>query len=55
MEKAFLGRPPGSHNVLEAAGVPDEAADVGILCYDSTNDDCYICTEAAGTWVKINA
>lgn len=37
------------------AGVPTEAAAVPTFCHDTTSDDVYICTVAAGTWVKINA
>ena len=41
--------------IISTAGVPDCAATVGTLCWDTTNSDAYICTVAAGTWVKINA
>ena len=34
---------------------PDYAAKVGTLCWDVTNSNAYICTVAAGTWVKLNA
>ena len=50
-EKIKIGKP----NCVVSAGVPDEASVVGTLCWDSTNRDAYICTVAAGTWVKINA
>jgi len=34
---------------------PDYAAKVGTLCWDVTNSNAYICKDAAGTWVKLNA
>ena len=58
VDKAFSGNAGikiGKPNVLISAGVPDSAAKVGTLCWDSTNNDAYICTVASGTWVKINA
>lgn len=58
VEKAFIGNRKiaiGNPNVVIAAGVPNVAAKVGTLCWDKTNSDAYICTVAAGTWVKINA
>lgn len=44
--------------IVSANAVPDFAAKVGTLCWNSTGanaGDAYICTVAAGTWVKINA
>lgn len=58
VDKAFSGNPrirTGRPEVVVKAGVPTEAAKVGTLCWDSTNSNAYICTVAAGTWVKINA
>lgn len=58
VDKAFKANQKvktGNPNVVLCAGVPDFAALVGTLCWDSTNLDAYICTVAAGTWVKINA
>lgn len=58
VQKAFVGNKGvkiGNPNCVVSAGVPDEAAKVGTLCWDSTNSDAYICTVASGTWVKINA
>ncbi len=58
VDKAFYGNSGikiGHPDVLIAAGVPATAAKVGTLCWDSTDSNAYICTVAAGTWVKINA
>lgn len=58
VNKAFSGNQKikiGQPVVQISAGVPDHAATIGTLCWDSTNSDAYICTVAAGTWVKINA
>lgn len=58
VNKAFAGNAKikiGKPDTHIAAGVPNHAAKVGTLCWDSTNSDAYICTVAAGTWVKINA
>jgi len=45
----------GNPDTRISAGVPNAAAKIGTLCWDKTNGDAYICTVAAGTWVKINA
>jgi len=58
VDKAFKGNAGikiGRPDCLISAGVPNTAAKVGSLCWDSTNSNAYICTVAAGTWVKINA
>jgi hypothetical protein len=61
VEKAFQhngGILHGNPDVVTNAGSPDTAskvAAIGTLCWDTTNSDAYICTVAAGTWVKINA
>lgn len=59
IDKAFVGnkriKAGKPRIILSTAGVPDCAAKVGTLCWDSTNSNAYICTVAAGTWVKINA
>ena len=41
--------------VKSVTGAPDMAAKVGTLCWNSYDTNAYICTVAAGTWVKINA
>jgi len=57
--KAFAGRKGalGSPDIINKAttGAPSSAAKVGTLCWNSYDEDSYICTVAAGTWVKINA
>jgi len=40
--------------IVSSSGVPDIASKVGTLCWDAVNSNAYICTQAAGTWVKIN-
>lgn len=58
VKKAFSGNKSikhGNPDTVISAGVPNAAAKVGTLCWDKTNSDSYICTVAAGTWVKINA
>lgn len=58
VKKAFSGNQKvkiGKPDTVISAGVPNVAAKVGTLCWDKTNSDSYICTVAAGTWVKINA
>ncbi len=58
VNKAFpdnRGITKGRPQCVVSAGVPNVAAKVGTLCWDSTNSNAYICTVAAGTWVKINA
>jgi len=41
--------------IVSTSGAPDCASPVGTLCYDASTGNCYICTVASGTWVKINA
>lgn len=41
--------------IKTTTGAPSDASPVGTLLYNSYDDDCYVCTVAAGTWVKINA
>lgn len=41
--------------VKTTTGAPSTANKVGTLCWNSYDLDAYICTVAAGTWVKINA
>lgn len=53
-KKAFGGRAIG-FNSEKGDGVPSHASKLGSLYWDYTNSDAYICTVAAGTWVKINA
>ena len=58
LKKAFPGNSRikgGKPRVVVNQGVPSFAAKVGTLCWDVTNSNAYICTVAAGTWVKINA
>lgn len=65
VDSAFPGNQKikfGHPNVVISAGAPDFAAKVGTLCVNVTSyssstklADCYICTVAAGTWVKLNA
>jgi len=59
VDKAFQhnkGILHGNPKTITNAGDPaSTASKVGMLCYDTTNDDAYICTVATGTWVKINA
>ena len=57
--KAFAGRRGAIGNALvikkATTGAPSSAAKVGTLCWNSYDSDAYICTVAAGTWVKVNA
>jgi hypothetical protein len=56
--KAFRGNrriTAGKPRTIVSAAAPDCAAKVGVLCWDKTNSNAYICTVASGTWVKINA
>lgn len=57
LDKAFLGRKRIFNNSIEklTTGAPASSVPIGTLCYNSYDDDCYIATDAAGTWVKINA
>ena len=56
IDKAFGGRQDIWQNVITNAGIPSSiTAPVGTLCWDTTNEDAYICTVADTTWVKINA
>ena len=58
VQKCFSGNTAilhGRPNVCACAGVPDFAAKLGTLCWDSTNKEGYICTVISGTWVKLNA
>ena len=58
VEKAFKGNQrikTGRPRIIVSAAAPDCASPVGGLCWDKTNKNAYICTVAAGTWVKINA
>ena len=55
--KAFLGHKNIFTNLIEKklTGAPTNNSRIGTLCYNSADDDCYIATDAAGTWVKINS
>lgn len=57
--KAFAGRRGvlGAVPIIKktTTGAPSSAALVGTLCWNTYDSDAYICTVAAGTWVKINA
>lgn len=56
--KAFTGNQKiakGHPDVQMSDGVPTAHAKVGTLCWDYTNEDAYISTDKAGTWVKINS
>ena len=58
--KAFAGKHgvlgTGAEVILKATtGAPSTANKVGVFCWNSFDGDAYICTVAAGTWVKINA
>ncbi|OQB06998.1 MAG: hypothetical protein BWY21_01804 [Parcubacteria group bacterium ADurb.Bin216] len=41
--------------IKTTTGAPSSAAKIGTLCWNSYDSDAYVCTVAAGTWVKINA
>jgi len=57
--KAFAGRRGALGKVpiikKTTTGAPSSANKVGTLCWNTFDGDAYICTVAAGTWVKINA
>ena len=61
LDKAFPGNKRikgGKPRVVVSDAVPDFAAKVGTLCWHTSGaaaGNAYICTVAAGTWVKINA
>ncbi len=59
IDVAFGGRKNIWSNLIVKVltGAPGAALGtrVGLLCYNSFDDDCYICTVKATTWVKINA
>ena len=58
VNKAFPGNArikAGRPKIIISAGASSGAAPVGTLGWDTTNKEAYICTLAAGTWVKINA
>ena len=56
IEKAFGGYEDPLSKCIKGAGVPSSNAKrIGIIYYDTTNDNCYIATDTSGTWVKINA
>ena len=59
INKAFGGRRNIWSNLIvkTTTGAPSGAlgTQVGILCYNSYDDDCYICTVLSTTWVKINS
>jgi hypothetical protein len=57
-KKAFPGNGrigAGKPRVVGSDAAPDFAEKVGTLCWDVTNSNAYICSVAAGTWIKINA
>lgn len=58
-QKAFGGRRGVLGNVIiiskATTGAPTSAAPKGTLLYNTFDDDVYLCTDATGTWVKINA
>ena len=46
----------GQPDVIVTNGAPTSiTAPIGLLAWDVTNSDGYICTVADTTWVKINA
>ena len=54
--KVFGGHDMCWNRIETNAGVPTHNAEhKGIICYDTTNKDYYIATDAVGTWVKMNA
>ena len=57
VKKAFNGHANIWKNIIVTTASPNGTATgaVGWLCWDETNEDAYICTAAASTWVKINA
>jgi len=55
LRKAFGGRANIFDNVIISTAAPTSANKIGTLCWDKTNENAYICTVAAGTWVAINA
>lgn len=62
VKKAFVengGILHGNPNVIVSAGTGSPngiiSGVVGLLCYNVTDGDAYICTAAPSTWVKINA
>lgn len=59
LNKAFTNNKnirTGRPTVIVTDGTPaGTAAKVGVLAWDKTNSNAYICTVASGTWVKINA
>ncbi len=60
VQKAFKGNQrirTGRPRIIVKAttGAPSSAAEVGTLCWNAFDGNAYICTVAAGTWVKINA
>ncbi len=54
--KVFGGwKDPLSHITI-GSGAPTHATDrVGVLYWDYTGEDGYVCTVISGTWVKMNA
>ena len=60
-DKVGLGKASKRRNPFKTCvvktdtGAPSSAAPVGALCWNSFDGDAYVCTVAAGTWVKINA
>ena len=60
VKKAFMGNQRIKTGrprciVKTTTGAPSSAAKVGTLLWNSFDLDAYICTVAAGTWVKINS
>jgi hypothetical protein len=60
VDKAFYGNPRIKAGrpeciIKTTTGAPSSAAKVGTLCWNSYDEDAYICTVATGTWVQINA
>lgn len=56
IEKVFGGTKDPFEHLTQRAGVPTHnARSIGEICWDSSNEDYYIATDVAGTWVKINA
>ena len=57
-QKAFRGNQRimrGKPHCTVSTGAPTHSTKIGTLNWDITNSDAYIATDAAGTWVKINA
>jgi uncharacterized membrane protein len=52
---ANIGLINGARHVTSYGATPNAAitGKVGELCYDTVNDDVYVCTDGATAWTKI--